>query len=271
MTGPVWINGRQERCIDVSDRGFQYGDGLFETFLIKDRTPQLWQQHLARLRRGCERLAIPMPAASMLHEEALVACSGMEAGVLKLQLTRGRGGRGYRVPQPMEPTRVISCHPLPPTLSEHRHNGVAIRLCRTRLGINPALAGIKHCNRLEQILARLEWNDPAVYEGLMCDSEGFLVEATMTNLFWVRDGAILTPCVDRCGVAGVARDWVIDKLRSWGERVQVVREKPEILLQAEEVFLTNSVIGIVPVVSWQPHRHWSVGPITRRLQAAWLS
>ncbi len=268
MTASVWINGRPGRWIDVFDRGFQYGDGLFETFLIRNGTPVLWEAHMARLRRGCERLALPMPDPGLLYDEALRACAGVEAGVLKLQVTRGGGGRGYAPPREVEATRVFSRHALPPALSVWRQDGVRVRLCRTRLGINPALAGIKHCNRLEQVLARLEWNDPAVHEGLMCDGEGFLVEATMSNVFWVRDSVVFTPGVDRCGVAGVVRDWVMHRLQAWGTTVRTVRVKPTVLVQAEEVFLTNSVIGIVPVVAWEDGR-WPVGPVTRRLQEAW--
>lgn len=271
MAGPVWIDGRRGDSVSVCDRGFQYGDGLFETFLIRDQRPCLWEAHLARLRLGCERLGIPLPAPETLWREALAACRGAAAGVLKLQLTRGCGGRGYVPPADARPTRVFSLHPLPTGLEERRRLGVAVRLCRTPLGINPVLAGLKHCNRLEQVLARREWSDPDIYEGLMCDTEGQLVEGVMTNLFWREGERVLTPRLDRCGVAGVVRRWVMDHLQDWGVQVLEVRAHPQALLQAQEVFLTNSVIGIVPVIRWQDARNWPVGETTRRLQMVWSS
>ena len=271
MAGPVWIDGRRQDRVSVCDRGFRYGDGLFETLLIRGQRPCLWAAHLDRLQRGCRRLGIPMPPPDTLWREALAACRGVDAGVLRLQLTRGPGGRGYAPPEDPRPTRVFSLHPLPAGLEERRRDGVTVRLCRTPLGINPVLAGLKHCNRLEQVLARREWSDPAVYEGLMCDTEGWLVEGVTTNLFWRRGDVLLTPVIDRCGVAGVVRGWVMACLRAWGVPVEEVRERPQALPAADEVFLTNSVIGIVPVVRWQGEAAWPVGEVTRRLQAAWAS
>ncbi|WP_022948766.1 aminodeoxychorismate lyase [Methylohalobius crimeensis] len=272
MTSSVWINGRPHRWVDAADRGFQYGDGLFETFRIHRGVPLFWQRHMDRLRRGCERLDLPFPSSELLRREADTACMGLPEGVLKFQLTRGSGGRGYTPPQETQPTRVWRLHPLPDGLEELRKRGARVRLCHTRLGINPALAGIKHCNRLEQVLARKEWNDPSVYEGLMCDGEGFLVEGTLSNVFWRRSGVLITPRVDRCGVAGVVRAWVLDRARQWNAAVKEVRARPEVLAEAEEVFLTNSVIGVIPVVAGvdRPVRgSWPVGSFTARLMSDW--
>jgi len=266
-TPPVLINGRPGHWIDVFDRGFQYGDGLFETLLVAEGRPFLWPEHVARLERGCGRLAIPMPDPALLWHEALRLCREKAAGVLKILVTRGTGGRGYRPPAPALATRVLSLHPLPADIETWRRQGIRIRLCRTPLGINPFLAGIKHCNRLEQILARSEWDDPEIQEGLMCDSEGCLVEGTLSNLFWLRQGKLCTPKIDRCGIAGIVRSWVMEKVGAWGEGVTEVRVSPEALLEAEEVFVTNSVLGIVPVTQWACRdRHWPVGGTTRRLQ-----
>ncbi len=274
-TVPVWVNGLATSLVEVADRGFQYGDGLFETFLVHRGIPIFWQAHLERLRRGCMRLGLPFPEPELLRREAEMACAAKAQGALKLQLTRGRGGRGYALPVQVEPTRVFSLHPLPGRLKEIQQQGVRIRLCRTRLGINPALAGIKHCNRLEQVLARREWDDASIYEGLMCDGEGYLVEATMTNVFWRRAQALLTPRLDRCGVAGIVRAWVIERAAEWGIGVQEVRVGPEALAEAEEVFLTNSVIGVVPVVEVVGRLSgsrcvWPIGSFAVRLQAKWV-
>lgn len=272
---PVWVNGLATSLVDVADRGFQYGDGLFETFLVHLGRPVFWQAHLKRLERGCTRLGFPFPAPELLRREAEMACAGQAQGVLKLQLTRGRGGRGYALPAQVEPTRVVSLYPLPARLKEIRQQGVRVCLCRTRLGINPDLAGIKHCNRLEQVLARSEWEDASVYEGLMCDVEGLLVEGTMTNLFWRQAETLLTPKLDRCGVAGIVRAWVIERAFEWGLPVQEVQVGPEALAEAEEVFLTNSVIGVVPVVEVVGRLSgsrctWPIGSFAIRLQRQWV-
>ena len=270
-TVPVLINGRCEHWVDALDRGLQYGDGLFETLLVGDGHPFFWSEHLARLAEGCRRLAIPMPNSEILRQEAHQLCreSSSGSGVLKILLTRGVGGRGYRSPAEVHPTRVISLHPLPPDLDSRRRQGIRVRLCQTPLGINPTLAGVKHCNRLEQVLAIQEWNDPDIQEGLMCDTDGYLVEGIMANLFWLKGKCAYTPKIDRCGVAGVVRAWVMGQLRQWNLEVHEVRVKPEVLLEADEVFATNSVMGIVPLVEWPCRQHlWPIGEITRRLQTA---
>ena len=269
-TVAVLINGRREQRIEVFDRGFQYGDGLFETLLIDDRQILFWNEHIERLEAGCRRLGIPAPDGSLLYREALELCFGADESVLKIILTRGPGGRGYLSPAPVRPTRVLSLHPLPAQIEKRRQEGVRVCLCRTPLGINPCLAGVKHCNRLEQILARSEWSDPEIYEGLMCDSEGWLVEGTMTNLFWVKEGHLLTPRVDRCGVAGIVRAWVLRTMHAWRIATSEVRMRPSELREAGEVFLTNSVIGIVPVIGCPSlDCTWPVGDLTRRLQGEW--
>ncbi len=268
-TVPVLINGRPGHRIDVFDRGFQYGDGLFETLLVADWQPLHWLAHLARMEEGCRRLGLPMPDQDLLHQEARQLCRERSQGVLKILLTRGVGGRGYRPPVPAVLTRVISLHPLPSDIETRRREGLRLRLCQTPLGVNPWLAGIKHCNRLEQILARCEWDDPDIHEGLMCDVNGWLVEGTVSNLFWLRKGTVYTPKIDRCGIAGIVRGWVMERLRTWHAVVREVRVLPECLLEAEEVFVTNSVMGIVPVTEWVcRNRLWPVGRMTRRLQSA---
>ncbi|MCX8049387.1 MAG: aminodeoxychorismate lyase [Methylohalobius sp.] len=264
----VWVNGRATSHVEVADRGFQYGDGLFETFLVHCGVPVFWQAHLERLKRGCERLGILFPDPDRLRQEAEVICAAREQGVLKLALTRGIGGRGYAPPKEAKPTQVFSFHSLPANLPQIQR-GVKVRACRTHLGINPDLAGIKHLNRLEQVLARREWDDPSIYEGLMCDWEGWLVEGIMTNLFWRRDGILFTPRLDRCGVAGIARAWVLERAAEWGIEMQEVRVGPRALAEAEEVFLTNSVVGIVPVVELVNGGRWAVGPLVIRLQDRW--
>ena len=238
------INGKPSELLPALDRGLQFGDGLFETLAVKDGRPCLWDAHLARLRLGCERLGIPMPDPESLRAEAESLVAGHARAVLKLMLTRGCGGRGYRPPDDPQPNRVMLLAEWPDYPAEWQSTGVKIRLCRTRLGLNPDLAGIKHLNRLEQVLARSEWDDPAIAEGLLCDLDGRVIEGTASNLFLQRDGRLLTPRLDRCGVAGVMRARVMQLAESMGQPVLEQDLGLVDLERAEALYLSNSLIGI---------------------------
>jgi 4-amino-4-deoxychorismate lyase len=239
----IWINGRQGTLIDCRDRGLNYGDGLFETMLVRRRRVRLLALHLERLAEGCRRLGIEAPAAA-IEREIVRRARGSAAGVLKLILTRGRGARGYRPVGDERCTRVLSLDALPAAAGARP---VRVRLCRTRLGLNPDLAGLKTLNRLESVLARSEWRDARIWEGLMRDVDGTVVCGTMSNVFLRRGSTLMTPALDRCGVAGVMRRWVLEqagdlRLRVWQGRLPV-----EAFRDAEEVFMSNAVAGIVPV------------------------
>ncbi len=248
----------------LDDRGVAYGDGLFETVLVRDATPRLWEAHLARLARGCQTLGIPQPSRDTL--ERPLADAGPGLAVLKLILTRGSGGRGYASPAAPAPRLRWWLSPFAP--DETRWiDGVRVRHCRLRLGVQPALAGVKHLNRLENVLARNEWTDADIAEGLLCDSEERLVEATCMNLFWQREGRLETPRLDRCGVAGTLREVLLERLP-----IVEVDAFPGVLASAEAVWLGNSVQGLWPLARLDGaggavlHR-WSIGAEHRRLQA----
>ncbi len=253
------INGISTACIDVHDRGLHYGDGVFETFAVCNGMPALWDLHMQRLLLGCQRLNFPAFDLALLHSEALSLCRGVTQGVLKIIITRGVGGRGYRPPPSAVPTalahpcaaagatRMLALYPWPEYPAAFWSEGVAVRVCATRLGCNPALAGIKHLNRLEQVIARSEWEDVRVPEGLMLDTQGNVIEGTMTNLFVVRNGQLLTPDVSQCGVAGVMRHWILTCARAAGIPWAITALTLDTVVSADEVFLCNSVIGIWPV------------------------
>jgi 4-amino-4-deoxychorismate lyase len=259
------INGEPLDCIPCSDRGLLYGDGVFETLAVDNGSCRYWSRHMARLQAGCERLAIPDVAPELLAAEAEGLVAGIQQGVLKIIVTRGSGGRGYRVPVQAVPTRILQLHPWPDLAPSLAGSGVAARLCNTRLGNNPALAGIKHLNRLEQVLARQEWDDAGILEGLLMDAEGRLVEGTMSNLFLVRDGMLLTPGLQRCGVAGIMRSVILDLAVQQAVATRVCDLYPADLAQADEVFLANSLVGIWPVTAVDEYR-FRKGPLTQQLQ-----
>ncbi len=264
-----WVDGVAGAPLDPGDRGLHYGDGLFETLAVIDGRPRHLDRHLARLKDGLTRLGIPADPAPWIPELLSAAAQAPEGrGVLKLVVTRGSGGRGYAPPEAPVPRRFLFLHPWPTGVEAGRREGVAVRWCRTRLGEQPALAGLKHLNRLEQVLARGEWRDSTIAEGLLCDRAGRVVEGTRSNLFLVRDGRLLTPRLDRCGVAGVMRGLILEASATLGLEVQVTDLRPDDVEDADELFLSNSVIGLWPVRCLEGRTYPEPGPLTRRLQKA---
>lgn len=260
------INGEPGDHIALSDRGLHYGDGLFETLAVRDGVCEFWERHVSRLLSGCERLRIPHPSPAQLRVEADSLTRGLARAVLKIMVTRGGGGRGYQAPRPVLPTRILRISPMPDHPAGYARDGVTVRICNQRLGHNTALAGLKHLNRLEQVLARLEWDVPEIAEGLMLDTDGRVIEGTCTNLFLIDGGRLLTPSLDRCGIAGIMRDVVMDiALKSGLACAERDLDRAD-LDRADEVFLTNSLIGIWPVEVIE-RRRIGVGDITRRLQS----
>ncbi len=244
---PMLINGKPGDTVSALDRGLQYGDGLFETLAVDGGKLALWERHMRRLMSGCYQLGLRPPSQELLFSECCAVVGTGQRGVLKILLTRGVGGRGYRPSSAAGPTRIVVFHPWPEHPGRWWRDGIRLRVCATRLGYSPALAGLKHLNRLEQVLARAEWDDPEIAEGVMLDSSGHVVEGTMTNLFLLRDGALITPDLSRCGVVGVMRGVVMDAAREQGiPVVESTLALPE-LARADAIFVTNSLIGIWPV------------------------
>lgn len=244
----VLVNGARAGQLPVHDRGLLYGDGLFETIAVRGGVPCLWQAHLDRLDAGAARLGIPAPAHGVWRAEARGLLAGSGDGALKLILTRGPGPRGYRPPADPRPTRILSFSPTCPDGPSPA--GVRVRLCALRLGSNPALAGIKHLNRLEQVLARAEWRAPEIAEGLLRDGAGHLICGTMSNLFLCTGGVVLTPSLDGCGIAGVVRGLVMDLCPQLGIPLRECHLTPADLAAADGAWLTNALIGIWPIGEW---------------------
>ena len=245
----IWRGGVPADGIDPGDRGLAYGDGLFETLLVHQGKPVWWEAHARRLARGCETLRIDLPDPSHLRAQAEAIAAGCERGVLKLILTRGSGERGYALPAAPQPLLAIGLSDAPPPAPRE---GLVLRWCDTTLAIQPRLAGIKHLNRLEQVLARAEWSDPAIHEGLQCDTAGRVVGATSANLFVLRAGRWLTPPVADCGIAGVCRGWLLEHVPGAGEAV-LARADVE---SADALVLCNAVRDILPVAALGT-RHWA--------------
>jgi 4-amino-4-deoxychorismate lyase len=265
MTGTVLINGEQIDCLPTSDRGLLYGDGVFETLAIIDGNVRHWSRHMKRLQSGCERLGIEPVDIDLLESECKSLIEQADRAVLKIIVTRGSGGRGYRVDGESIPTRIVQVHDWPDFSPDYAAGGVAVRVCKTRMGHNPALAGIKHLNRLEQILARQEWNDPHIMEGLLLDSNDHIIEGTMSNIFMVKASVLKTPDLQFCGVAGITRAIILELASQQSIKMQIDQIELDELLQADELFLCNSLIGLWPVISLESNT-FRKGRLTSRLQ-----
>ena len=252
--------------MSADDRGLNYGDGLFETLAVRGGICEFWGRHMRRLRDGCARLRIPECAADVLAAESQELCRGVQRAVLKIVVTRGSGGRGYRPSAEASPTRILRLSEWPDYPRANEEQGVDIRLCALRLGGNPVLAGIKHLNRLEQVLARMEWNDPTIVEGLLMDDGGHIIEGTFSNVFAVQNGVVRTPRLDQCGVAGIMREVVMELAADMGLACSEDILHRDEVAGIDEMFLTNSLIGIWPVRSFDDWQAAAPGPITHALQ-----
>ena len=265
----VVVDGNAGASVAATDRGLSYGDGVFRTFVVRRGVSLQWRRHYAKLKADCAALAIRCPSEALLADEIGRACESSVEQVVKIIVTRGTARRGYAYADDVEPTRVILSSPRVPYPADYAASGVRSKKCALTLAHQPALAGVKHLNRLENVLARAEWRDPEVAEGLLCDAAGNLIGGTMTNVFIAKAGALATPALNRCGVAGVTRERVIDAARAAGVECRI-RDVPwPELLAADEVILTNSLAGAWPVreIDGSPR---SPGPLSRAVQS-WLS
>jgi 4-amino-4-deoxychorismate lyase len=260
------INGELRRELCAEDRGLHFGDGVFETIALEDGRALCLDRHLRRLGEGCQRLGIAAPGVSTLEQECARVYHGVERGVMKLVVTRGVSERGYAPARDASPTRIVARYPWPRYPAALRNDGVAVRVCTTRLGRNPRLAGIKHLNRLEQVLARSEDAPAGCAEGLMLDDRGHVIEGITSNLFVRRDRRLSTPDLCECGVAGIMRELVLEAAAEVdGLEAEIACIGIEDLASADECFLTNSLIGVWPINSLEG-KALAVGPVAHALQ-----
>jgi 4-amino-4-deoxychorismate lyase len=262
-----YINGRRTEQVPADDRGLLYGDGLFETIAVRQGRARFWSAHCARLCRGCQQLGFEPPAISRLTSElnAALLAFGNTGGdaVVKIIVTSGSGPRGYRRPSPVRPMVLIEVGDYRPPQRSCYADGVRAMTCQTPVAQQPHLAGIKTLNRLDQVLARDEIRDPSVFEGLMFDADDRLICGTMSNVFTVQQNEISTPSLERCGIAGIMRRQVIEVAAELDLNCRIRDIDRGELFRADEVFLTNSQFGLLPVVSVDD---WSrpIGPLARQ-------
>lgn len=242
------------QLISSQDRGLLYGDGLFETVRYRSGQLLLWPQHRQRLLSGCHTLGI---ALDDNHIDRLIVKAIASAPyadcILKIIVTRGIGGRGYSPPAAVMPTILLQWHELPADIVLNARLGIDLCLCRHPLSVNPVTAGIKHLNRLDQVLASRELMDaallsPTVREGLMLDVDSNLIEGTRSNVFMIINNQLCTPELTRCGVDGVMRNYLIELFDSQGIDVVIRTIQHQEIKQCSEIFVCNSVFGVWPVI-----------------------
>jgi 4-amino-4-deoxychorismate lyase len=264
----VLVNGILTDTISAADRGLHYGDGVFRTLRLANGKLLHWPRHYRKLQQDCAALLLSCPDSRSLQAELEQLIFGQSEGVVKIIITRGQGARGYSLPADPVSSRILSLSSLPDYPTHFRTQGVRLRVCELRLSHQPRLAGIKHLNRLENVLAAAEWNDADIAEGVLLDISGNVVECTRSNMFILNNDELITPDLSRCGVAGMQRERVME----WAMRHNVPCREEQFglaeLLAADEIFLVNSIIGLWPVRKLQEHT-WNKHPLSMQIQE-WL-
>ena len=237
------INGEPLDRVHAQDRGLAYGDGVFRTLRTQSGCPVWWADQFAKLAADCDALSLNCPSESQLYYEV---CRVAETGdaIVKIIVTRGVGTRGYACADSHASTRIVFAAPLPVYAQSDACCDIAARWCALKLSRQPKLAGIKHLNRLENVLARAEWDDPAVFEGILCNENGAVISGVMSNLFWMKDEVLFTPDLQSCGVSGVTRARVLRASAHRGIAAHIGLWQPDVILAADEVMICNSVIGV---------------------------
>lgn len=246
------VNGDSSLSISPLDRGFAYGDGIFRTMVMRNGLPENWPLHYQKLVADCAVIGIVCPSAELLISDLQQlflpdAISANTAEVAKIIISRGEGARGYAPPAITMPTRVVIKSAMPIYAAANYVSGVHLHVCATHVAQQAQLAGIKHLNRLENVLARMEWRDEAIFDGVMSDQNGNVIECTMSNIFARFDDQLITPDLSQCGVAGITRQRIIWLESTLGLSVEVEPLSMQRLLEADEVIICNSLYGAFQV------------------------
>lgn len=265
------VNGEFNASISPIDRGLAYGDGIFRTLRVQSGLPCNWHLHYQKLVADCSTIGIVCPSAELLiddiHRLFMEDALEHKIGTAKIIVTRGEGERGYAPPAITLPTRIVLKSAMPNYTAENYQQGIALYLCETRLAIQPKLAGIKHLNRLENILARMEWRDEHFFDGLVLDVNDNVIECTMSNIFARFGDTLMTPTLNLCGVAGITRQQILALSKPLNLFVNEGKLTLDKLYEADEVIICNSLYGVFQVRQIGD-RHWapqSLAPTLRSM------
>lgn len=259
------VNGKPSESISIRDRGLQFGDGCFTTALLKNGQILHYSAHIARLQQDCQRLRITNVDWPALSQEMQQVATGQQLATLKIIITRGESQRGYSSGgQPA--TRIVQLSAYPQQYSLWREQGIRLITSTIRLSTSPLLAGIKHLNRIEQVLIRLQLDAEQAEDALVLDNEGKLVECGSSNIFWRTGNKIFTPDLTYCGVNGIMRRYLILLLEKQGYTIECLRVEKSALAQADEVFVCNALMPVLPVRQID-QQTYQLGELTRQLAA----
>jgi 4-amino-4-deoxychorismate lyase len=271
------INGSLNQSISPFDRGFAYGDGVFRTMVMRNGLPDFWHMHYQKLVADCGAIGIVCPSAELLMSDLQQLFSVDEIAVAKIIVTRGEGNRGYTPPAITAPTRVVIKTSMPDYPEEYFSAGVHLCICDTRLANQAKLAGVKHLNRLENVLARMEWQDAnianGIVEGILLDNEANVIECTSANIFARFGDTLMTPALTQCGIAGITRQRILDIAHTLSLKPIIEVFNLNKLYQADEMIVCSSLYGAWQVQSIQDltsviQKSWSVGSLAVNIRAA---
>lgn len=258
------INGQANTGLSVLDRGLAYGDGVFRTFAVKNGVPHQWSLQYQKLSTDCQALHIQCPSAEVLLKDIQILFGAKEYAVAKIIITRGEGARGYGFPADITPNRIVIKSAAPNYPEKNATAGVRLHLCELRLSHQAKLAGIKHLNRLENVLARNEWSDASIADGILLDITGNVIEGTMSNVFARFGTTLTTPALNQCGVSGLARERIIKHAPELGLQINIQTLSLERLMQADEILICNSLFGAWQAVDFNG-KQWSKQPLAEQL------
>lgn len=255
------INNKFTEKLSIMDRGFSYGDGFFETMIWENLggnvkpilKVQYWERHIQRIKDGCKLMQIQFPDYSILlnqRNKILVRSfnSGMKSGILKLIITRGLGGRGYKFESNMKSTLAFLSFKKTKQPEIFYKRGIDLTYCKTKLSVNDRLSGLKHLNRLDSVLARSEWDDE-YFDGVFLDIDDNLIEGTMTNIFFIKKDILITPPIVGAGISGIIRKVVMENAKLFFKKILVKKINKKFIDDFDQMFVTNSVIKVLPVRS----------------------
>ena len=254
------VNFKPSNHIDVSDRGLAFGDGIFTTGKVVNGKLEHYQAHIERLKKGCLALQLPSPDWQALEHEIAKAINERALAVIKVIISAGSSGRGYSRQGCLTPTVITTVSEFPSHYSQWQQHGINLGTSTVKLGLNPSTAGIKHLNRLEQVLVRNELDRLDFDEVVVCDINNHIVECNTANIFWIKDGIIHTPSLNNSGVAGIVRQELIKTKPN----IKIVNESIETLSNTDAIFICNSLLGLVPVVKFM-ERNFTIETVLESL------
>lgn len=269
------INGKFSKTVSVLDRGLSYGDGLFETMAWSHTKynnfvgVEFWSRHLERLKTSCSRMKIKIPKKMVFDKYKIKILKkslsmGLKEGILKIIITRGVGGRGYKFEKDIAPTVILLSFPKVRVENKFLDKGVNLKFCKSPIFINRQLAGIKHLNRIDSVMARSEWQSKKFFDGVLLDESENIIDGTMTNIFFSKNNILYTPHLNKCGINGIMRQVVIEKAVMFFDDIQEIIINRKDFMLYSEMFITNSIIKVLPVKRLD-QKNFKISKSTRKL------